>query len=640
MEVITLGNPFLEDYGTLTPIVVPSYEAEEAVIELTTGYNPYIINGSGGDSYWTKSTVTTLNPILTTDKVVIGGVSFLGTEVFRVVGGANITRLTFGSESTYITSVKDEDTLVSNDAHAIPTQQSVKAYVDNAITTGLQPGDNISLLTNDVPYLITETDPIFVASPVYTVTSTQITHWDTAYGWGNHASAGYLSIENDPIFTASEAYLITTTDTTNWDTAYTNNHTHTNKTLLDSLISSGAGTSALMNDGTYKSIAIIAGSDTYVQFNDGGIFGGDSTFTFNKTTNRLSVENITVTTNLDFNVTPSTTYIYEDGSSNLTFVDSVSGSATLADLLGAGTSFTFTSPTGWIETSSTVGGIPAGTPVASLNGQTLVAILRMMLFSTPSNPIFVIPTETIVLTEGTPVNFNGLYVERGSTSIMTIVGTFVSTNGPGGKAYALFDGAATYELNDTAFTNPSSVTFTSGTYKFEVNQVFKSNGLGEADPEFVVLSNGATVYANDYTGYAPGTATNTKTYTAVDPIYYGAFTAGTSDYNTVPTWVEITTGCTKLISVEPTTLTVNITTYSGTVNTHEYICVAYPDSYGLLSHIYYVEGGNNDVISSFLNTTETYTRTDSTTVTYRVYYALNSYSGETTPRTLHYTITF
>jgi hypothetical protein len=76
MEVITLGNPFLEDYGTLTPIVVPSYEAEEAVIELTTGYNPYIINGSGGDSYWTKSTVTTLNPILTTDKVVIGGVSF------------------------------------------------------------------------------------------------------------------------------------------------------------------------------------------------------------------------------------------------------------------------------------------------------------------------------------------------------------------------------------------------------------------------------------------------------------------------------------------------------------------------------------------------------------------------------------
>ena len=35
------------------------------------------------------------------------------------------------------------------------------------------------------------------------------------------------------------------------------------------------------------------GADTQVQFNDGGSFGGDSTFTFNKTTNVLSVPTIT-----------------------------------------------------------------------------------------------------------------------------------------------------------------------------------------------------------------------------------------------------------------------------------------------------------------------------------------------------------
>lgn len=39
----------------------------------------------------------------------------------------------------------------------------------------------------------TETDPVFVASAAYNITSTQITNWDTAYGWGNHASAGYLT---------------------------------------------------------------------------------------------------------------------------------------------------------------------------------------------------------------------------------------------------------------------------------------------------------------------------------------------------------------------------------------------------------------------------------------------------------------
>ena len=35
------------------------------------------------------------------------------------------------------------------------------------------------------------------------------------------------------------------------------------------------------------------GSDTQVQFNDGGSFGGDADMTYNKTTNVLSVPNVT-----------------------------------------------------------------------------------------------------------------------------------------------------------------------------------------------------------------------------------------------------------------------------------------------------------------------------------------------------------
>jgi hypothetical protein len=37
-----------------------------------------------------------------------------------------------------------------------------------------------------------------------------------------------------------------------------------------------------------------AGSDTYVQFNDGGSFGGESTFTYDKATNKLTVDLIHV----------------------------------------------------------------------------------------------------------------------------------------------------------------------------------------------------------------------------------------------------------------------------------------------------------------------------------------------------------
>ena len=54
------------------------------------------------------------------------------------------------------------------------------------------------------------------------VTTAKITNWDTAFGWGNHASAGYLQsyTETDPVFTASPAGSITLQNKTNWNTAY------------------------------------------------------------------------------------------------------------------------------------------------------------------------------------------------------------------------------------------------------------------------------------------------------------------------------------------------------------------------------------------------------------------------------------
>jgi hypothetical protein len=51
-------------------------------------------------------------------------------------------------------------------------------------------------------YLTSESDPIFTASPAGGITSTQVTNWDTAYGWGDHSSAGYAPI-NNPSFTGT-----------------------------------------------------------------------------------------------------------------------------------------------------------------------------------------------------------------------------------------------------------------------------------------------------------------------------------------------------------------------------------------------------------------------------------------------------
>ena len=51
------------------------------------------------------------------------------------------------------------------------------------------------------------------------------------------------------------------------------------------------------------------GSDTQVQYNDGGSFGGESTFTYNETSNTLSVTNITATTISADDITASGTGI-------------------------------------------------------------------------------------------------------------------------------------------------------------------------------------------------------------------------------------------------------------------------------------------------------------------------------------------
>ena len=82
----------------------------------------------------------------------------------------------------------------------------------------------------------TETDPVFTASAASNVTTTKITNWDTSYGWGNHASVGYLTSETshadvvvDGDFASSGlmkrggtsgTYSIITDNSSNWNTAH------------------------------------------------------------------------------------------------------------------------------------------------------------------------------------------------------------------------------------------------------------------------------------------------------------------------------------------------------------------------------------------------------------------------------------
>lgn len=52
---------------------------------------------------------------------------------------------------------------------------------------------------------VAETDPVFLASAAAGITGTDITNWNTAFGWGNHASAGYALDVNVVHLTGNES---------------------------------------------------------------------------------------------------------------------------------------------------------------------------------------------------------------------------------------------------------------------------------------------------------------------------------------------------------------------------------------------------------------------------------------------------
>ena len=73
---------------------------------------------------------------------------------------------------------------------------------------------------------LSETDPVFLASAAAGITSTQIAHWQSAYGWGNHDglyltpdefAAACAAGTTEPLWLASVAHSITGDDITAWN---------------------------------------------------------------------------------------------------------------------------------------------------------------------------------------------------------------------------------------------------------------------------------------------------------------------------------------------------------------------------------------------------------------------------------------
>ena len=228
-----------------------------------------------------------------------------GTEVVPIVQSATTVKVAVADLpiSTAVQSALDNKQALDADLTAIAALAGTLGLLKKTAA------NTWTLDTNTYLTSYTETDPVFSASAAAGITGTNISNWNTAYGWGNHASAGYLTsadigssvqaydadlssiaglagtsgflkktaantwtldtnsyltTESDPVFTASAAFGITTTNISNWNTAYGwGNHASAGYALSSSLgtIASQNASNVSITGGNISGITDLAIAD-------------------------------------------------------------------------------------------------------------------------------------------------------------------------------------------------------------------------------------------------------------------------------------------------------------------------------------------------------------------------------------------
>jgi len=132
------------------------------------------------------------------------------------VATLNGNELTVGTGSTV--TIPDA-ALVGQNAADIVTLQGQVLTIESTITLmGTTVADHTTRIEalENAGFITSESDPVFAASAAANINQVFINNWNMAYGWGNHATAGYLTsyTETDPLFGISIAAAITGSDVT------------------------------------------------------------------------------------------------------------------------------------------------------------------------------------------------------------------------------------------------------------------------------------------------------------------------------------------------------------------------------------------------------------------------------------------
>ena len=207
----------------------------------------------------TSNPYSLLSKFLGSNYIQGGNASDVGAGVLRFTGSQGITTPTGNEGRIYYDTTSNK----------FKCSENGNSYVDcfnnqtaNTSQAGLLSSTDWNTFNNKQPagsYLtsFTELDPIFSASTASSITPTNVSNWNTASSWGNHATAGYLTsftesdprlptsgtsgniltsngtgwvsspstfltsfTELDPLYSASTASSITSTNVSNWNSAY------------------------------------------------------------------------------------------------------------------------------------------------------------------------------------------------------------------------------------------------------------------------------------------------------------------------------------------------------------------------------------------------------------------------------------
>ena len=297
---------------TLASSVLTTTDINGGTIDGTTIATSDITVGAAKTLDVSAGTLTLADNQISGDKVEGG-----------TIAATTITDLTFGSlndGTITVTAFVDEDTMVSNSATLVPTQQSVKAYVDSQVTAqdlDFQ-GDTGGALSIDL-----DSETLTVAGGTGIDTSGALNTLTVAIDSTVATLTGTQTLTNKTLTTpviSSISNTGTLTLPTSTDTLVgrATTDTLTNKTLTSPVINTGVSGTAVLDDDTFAtaSATTLATSESIKAYVDAQILTEDTLAELNDTN---------ITTPADGSL------LFYDTGTSMWIDNVVSGDITIAD---------------------------------------------------------------------------------------------------------------------------------------------------------------------------------------------------------------------------------------------------------------------------------------------------------------------